>query len=156
MIRSRLCKRCGRPFVRTWCQYCSDECRVARSPAIYRFICPDGRSYVGSRNDCRARREQGIQGSNARLQTPLKQYPAHMWSYEVLQELRPGCLERERLILEQHHIDRYRALDPAYGFNILPASGAKGGRAPAAKRARANRRRKSIKRGPDRRVHVDS
>ena len=90
MIRSRLCKRCGRPFVRAWRQYCSDECRVARSPAVYRFICPDGRSYVGSRNDCRARREEGIKGSNARLRAALEQYPADMWTYEVLQELPPG------------------------------------------------------------------
>ena len=138
MIRSRPCKI---PFVRAWRQYCSDECRVARSPAVYRFICPDGRSYVGS-----ARREEGIQASNAWLRAALEQHPAHLWTYEVMQELRPGCLERERLILEQHHIDRYRALDPAYGFNMLPASGAKGGRTSAAKRAHNNKSRRSVKR----------
>jgi hypothetical protein len=101
--------------------YCSDAYRVAISPAVYRFICPDGRSYVGSRYDCREREEKGVSTSNTRLRAALEQYPADTWSYEVLQELPPGCPKRERLILEQFYIDRRATMDSAYGFNMLRA-----------------------------------
>jgi hypothetical protein len=61
------CKTCGEPFIsRQGRQYCPrPECRRNKSPAVYRFVCPDGRSYVGAVGDSRKRGD--IQRSNARL-----------------------------------------------------------------------------------------
>jgi len=103
-------------------RYCSAECKSApRAPAVYRFICPDGRSYVGSVKDCRKRADNGIQRSNSRLLAAFDQYPSETWTYGVLERLPPGCSERKLRRAEQRHIRRLRSWDPKYGFNIYPA-----------------------------------
>jgi hypothetical protein len=60
--------------------------------AVYRFICPDGRSYVGSRANCSRRERQGIQPSNKRLRAALVIYPAETWTFEILQMLPVRCV----------------------------------------------------------------
>ena len=51
------CGICGKSFVprHRGISFCSDQCRKARAPAVYRFICPDGRYYVGAVMDARKR-----------------------------------------------------------------------------------------------------
>ena len=117
------CKACGRIFgPYHGAIYCSPECRnSAKAPAVYRFICPDGRSYVGAVKDCRKRGEKGIQRSNGRLLTAFKKHPLKTFIYEVLERLPRGCSEQELREAEQRHIDRLRSWDSACGFNILPA-----------------------------------
>jgi hypothetical protein len=101
--------------------YCSDECRdAARAPAVYRFVSPDGRSYVGGVKDCR-NRAKGLQRSNARLLAAFEQHPPETFVYEVLEHLPPRSSERELREAEQRHIDRLRSWSPETGFNIHPA-----------------------------------
>jgi hypothetical protein len=93
---------------------------VEEAPIVYRFIAPDGRSYVGS-----VRYGQNRAGSlargNTRIGIALKDYPATTWRYEELQSFAPGCSERELRSAEQRHIDRLQTLMPEHGFNMLPA-----------------------------------
>ena len=122
-VMARSCKACGLTFnPYHGALYCSAECRNgARAPAVYRFICPDGRSYVGAVKDCRRRAERGIRRSNTRLLAAFKKHPPETFAYEVLEQLRPGCSERELREAEQRHIDRLRSWSPRAGFNIVPA-----------------------------------
>jgi predicted DNA-binding transcriptional regulator AlpA len=91
-------------------------------PAVYRFICPDGRSYVGSRIDCRRRQTEGILPSNKLLREAIAKYPPRTWVYQVL-ECWPsnGCSRLELRAAEQRHIDQLRTMNPQYGFNIWSA-----------------------------------
>jgi hypothetical protein len=91
------------------------------SPAVYRFICPDGRSYVGAVGDCRKR--GGIQRSNVRLLAAFELHPPKTWTYEVLERLTPGCSTEALREAEQHHIDRLRSRLPEFGFIMAPATG---------------------------------
>ena len=93
------CKACARMFTRgqIYCTeacrykfhlrvqvYCSDDCRFgAPAPAVYRFVCPDGRSYVGSVKDYRNRAKKGLRRSNSRLIAAFEKYPPE-FVYEVL------------------------------------------------------------------------
>jgi hypothetical protein len=121
MTAPKNCAACGRAFQpRYRAIFCSVECRKARSPAVYRFISPDGRSYVGSVAD--ARHRGGKFGRlNSRIADAIRQFPDSLWHYEVLEHLNPGCQKRERLIAEQRHIDRLRSWSPDGGFNLHPA-----------------------------------
>jgi hypothetical protein len=89
---------------------------------VYRFICPDGRSYIGSASDSRNRFNNGIARSNLRLAPALKQHPPETWTYEILEELKPGCSVRELREAEQRYIDRLQTSLPEYGFNIQRAA----------------------------------
>src|SRR4051794_12427100 len=92
--------------------------RNAAVPVIYRYICPDGRSYVGHANADYARnRSDGLRRVNARLSKAFVTHPAQTWTYEVLEELPVGCSKRFMLAAEQRHIDRLRTHLPEYGFN---------------------------------------
>jgi hypothetical protein len=97
------------------------------APAVYRFICPDGRSYVGPRRDIRKRHAYGVSNHNQRLADALDQYPSDAWAYEVLQVLPPGCSDEVRYSAEQRHIDRLRSWHPDHGFNCDPADYSVGG-----------------------------
>jgi hypothetical protein len=119
-VKTIACKTCGQPFERTnWNRkYCS-PCRDR--PSVYRYICPDGRSYVGSA--CwyiNTRDAKGINRSNARLKAAFEQYLPETWTFEVLEQLQPGQ-HWELLEAEQRHIDRLRTLSPEFGFNMAPA-----------------------------------
>lgn len=86
------------------------------APAVYRFICPDGRSYVGSVRNGHSRTR--IARSNSRLASAFKQYPLERWTYEVLERLPRGCSKLDLRAAEQRHIDRLRSWAPDAGFNI--------------------------------------
>jgi hypothetical protein len=116
------CKSCGQPFNTVQGRlYCSGDCRRTKAPAVYRFVCPDGRSYVGGTSDRRSRANRGIGRFNARLAVAFEQYPPETWTYEILELLAPGCSEQELRAAEQRHIDRLRSCEPDAGFNIWPA-----------------------------------
>jgi hypothetical protein len=116
------CKACGEPCAslahnRLYC----DQCQCAKAPAVYRFVCPDDRSYVGAVSDIRRRADHGIQRSNTRLRLAFEQYPPETWRYEVLELLPPGCSKRKLHAAEQRHINRLRSCEPDSGFNVAPA-----------------------------------
>jgi hypothetical protein len=129
-MMKRRCKACKQQFNSyDRLQFCSPECRAARAPAVYRFICPDGRSYVGSQKDCRKRANEGIQRHNTRLLAAFEKHPPETFVYEVLEYLPPGCTETMLRTAEQKHINRLRSWDSESGFNIVTA--VKGGDGPA-------------------------
>jgi hypothetical protein len=122
-MSERPCCACGRPFdfPNGQSKYCP-ECWPAKFPIVYRFICPDGRSYVGSVADGRNRNGRGgISRANSRLLDAFEQYPPETWIYEILEQLPPGCSDQVIREAEQRHIDRLRSWDPAVGFNMHPA-----------------------------------
>jgi hypothetical protein len=63
-------------------KYCSDHCRIAKAPAVYRFVCPDGRSYVGSRLNIKNRERDGIGPQNLWLRKALKRHPPEAFRFE--------------------------------------------------------------------------
>lgn len=119
-----ICRACGGQFAlwRRTLKYC-DGCR-AKSPAVYRYICPDGRSYVGSTWFSKLRPVNGLSRSNARIDAALKEYPAETWVFEII-ELLPGHsagdVLHKTLEAEQRHIDRLGTLNPERGFNVVSA-----------------------------------
>jgi hypothetical protein len=123
-MSERPCCACGRLF--TPCNWQNKYCRECRRgvPIVYRYICPDGRSYVGAVGDGRRRDVYGIKRSNARLLDAFEQFPPETWTFEVLERLPPGHSfqhYRDLREAEQRHIDRLRSWDPVFGFNIQPA-----------------------------------
>ena len=125
MSDERLCHDCQRPFNPTnrLNKYCC-ECRQFR-PIVYRYVAPDGKSYVGAVGDGRNRNKYGIRRSNARLLEAFKQYPPETWTFEVLEWLPLGHSfqdYRNKDEAEQRHIDRLRSWDPAFGFNMQPVA----------------------------------
>ena len=122
-MRTTICKTCKCRFM-TWHalqRYCSSHCRSYKQPAVYRFICPDGRSYVGAVQDCRERARHGIGRSNPWLEAAFQHYPPETWVYEVLERLPPGCSARELRKAEHRYMKRLNSWDPAAGFNRHPA-----------------------------------
>ena len=119
--------------------YCSPQCLVAKVPGVYRFVCPDGRSYVGSRLNVTKRERAGIRAQNSRLAKTLKKYPPHTWRFEILERLRPGCATEQLRTAEQRWIDRLRTWSASSGFNMLPAVYA--GDGPAQKAGRRFKRK---------------
>jgi hypothetical protein len=117
------CKVWGKPFDPYHSKhiYCSYRCRDG-VPAVYRFISPDGRSYVGAVTGIRNRDKYGIYRSNSRLLAAFKQYPPETFVFEVLEKLPYGCSARELNKAEQRHIDRLRSWSPEAGFNIMSAA----------------------------------
>jgi hypothetical protein len=122
-MSERPCHACGRAFdfSKRGRSKFSPECRPAVFPIVYRFICPDGRSYVGAVADGRHRSDHGVARLNSQLLAAFKQYPPEWWSYEVLERPPPGCSWHDRREAEQRHIDRLRSWDPTAGFNMQPA-----------------------------------
>jgi hypothetical protein len=105
------------------CRYCGRMHRMyLRSPylasGVYRFVCPDGRSYVGSVAEIRNRGSK-LNRSNSRIRAAVDRYPPETWSFEVLERLTPNC---DRHAAEQRHMDRLRSWHPRHGFNICPAA----------------------------------
>jgi hypothetical protein len=120
---SLTCATCGRPYrsYRRSQQYCSLQCEHTRAPAVYRYTCRDGRSYVGGCADIRNRERKGIARMNERLRVVFKQHPPATWKFEVLERLRPGCSDVVLRRAEQRWIDALRTQDPEHGFNVDPA-----------------------------------
>jgi hypothetical protein len=95
--------------------------KEVEAPVVYRFVAPDGRSYVGSVR-CGQKRAVALARSNARIRTALKDYPAATWFYEVLESFAPGCSKLALRAAEQWHIDQLRSWTPENGFNLAPAA----------------------------------
>jgi hypothetical protein len=123
-MNDRICRACGAQFApRTrLLRYC-DECRKI-SNAVYRFICPDGRSYVGSTQDLKVRKSIGLSRSNRRIKVAIEKYPPETWVFELLEPLPHRCSIEEALKAEQRHIDRLGTLNPERGFNVYAARSA--------------------------------
>jgi hypothetical protein len=121
----RICKCCGQQFAphHHRAEYCLASPFCRGDPAVYRFICPDGRSYVGSRRNIRNREKGWVAwwGLSRRLRAALDRHPPATWSFEILEWLPPRCAKEERLKAEQHHIDRLRSWSSQHGFNTNPA-----------------------------------
>jgi hypothetical protein len=127
--QKRTCRSCGKPFVPrhhlAW--YCQKR-DCGGHPAVYRFVCPDGKSYVGSRQRIRNRKKEWKvthrgwgPGPNQRVRAAFARYPPDTWSFEILEWLPKECSKLKRLEAEQRHIDRLRSWSLEYGFNINPA-----------------------------------
>lgn len=120
----RHCAACGEalPAYRRR-KFCEERCdhRKRPAPAVYRYIAPDGRCYVGSVSDIRTRDRRGLSRSNSWINEAIEQFPAELWRFEVLEELPPGCSEHSLRSAEQAHIERLRSWDLAHGFNCHPA-----------------------------------
>ena len=116
------CQACGESYYgHGRSKYCSDACRKgARAAAVYRFVSPDGRSYVGSMKDCRNRAKK-LWRSNERLKAAFLKYPPETFRYEVLEHLPRLTPVLEIRRAEQRHIERLHAWTPEAGFNIGPA-----------------------------------
>ena len=116
------CKTCGQLFTpRIGRKYCPrPECRQRRFPAVYRFVSPDGRSYVGAISDYPKRGD--IRRSNPRLLVAFELHSPETWVFEVLERLPPGCSLKALREAEQHHIDRLHSWSPEFGFNMTPAA----------------------------------
>jgi hypothetical protein len=95
---------------------------VRKHLVVYRFVCPDGRSYVGGCININGR-PRTIHRSNKRVQAAFKQYPCETWTFEILERLPVGCPECELREAEQRHIDRLRTMEPEFGFNVDAAIG---------------------------------
>jgi hypothetical protein len=89
------------------------------APVVYRYVAPDGRSYVGSVRHGQ-KRSVALARTNTRIRTALKDYPAATWFYEVLESFAPGCSDLALRVAEQRHIERLRTWMPEYGFNMCP------------------------------------
>jgi hypothetical protein len=119
----RPCLACGKPVGRGR-KYCGPIACVPRkrpAPAVYRYVAPDGRSYVGSISDVRVRDRAGLGRSNAWIAKALATYPPETWRSEILEWLPIGCSAEVLLQAEQKHIDLLRTFRPKYGFNVAPA-----------------------------------
>jgi hypothetical protein len=121
MAAPLVCQTCTRALVSKQRLFCSLRCKQTRAPAVYRWVCPDGRSYVGAVGNSHRRGDYGIARSNTRMLAAFEQHPPESWTYEVLQQLPPGSSKRELHEAEQRHIDRLRSWEPEFGFNMVPA-----------------------------------
>jgi hypothetical protein len=122
-LRERTCRSCGRQFMphHGAARHCLSSPYCRGDPAVYRFVCPDGRSYVGSRMNTHNRHRQVI-ANNKRVRATLDRYPPETWTFEILEWLpRHDPFLRKQYEAEQRHIDRLRTRSPEFGFNIFPA-----------------------------------
>src|SRR5262245_40732133 len=144
--RTALCRACGDKFeIQSYgegCRtFCSNECyMLPRFPIVYRFVCPDGRSYVGAVADGRKRQKYGIARSNSWLKAAFEIYPPETFTFELLEQLPYGSSEEKLRAREQYHINRLRSWLPEFGFNITPAVWRGNGLAQQAGRARLRER----------------
>ena len=157
--QSRRCMACGGVLPATpqgRLMFCPTKCapRKRPAPAVYRFVCPDGRCYVGHTANHHKRDRRGLERSNLWIDEALLTYPPETWTYEVLEKLPPGCSKKTLCHVEQQHIERLRSWMPEHGFNIHPAwwfgttPGVLAGRVRSAEQTRKTMRRSwSLRRG---------
>lgn len=71
-----------------------DERRKASkddSPAVYRFVSPDGRSYVGSTRRIKLSALKGLQRSGWRIAEAEAKFPPETWRLKFLSVCRPDA-----------------------------------------------------------------
>jgi hypothetical protein len=151
----RRCVACGEPLPpgsnarRVYCPEICDH-RRRPAPAIYRFVCPDGRCYVGHTGNHHIRDRHGLSCSNSWIAETIATHPLETWTFEVLEDLPPGCSKETLRRAEQHHIEQLRSFLPEHGFNVWPAwwfgdtPGVLAGRARRAEETREMLRRKKL------------
>lgn len=92
------CLACGKPLPvgqgRKYCGPVSCAPRKRPAPAVYRYVAPDGRSYVGSISDVRVRDRAGLARSNEWIDKALATYPLETWRFEILERLPVGGMTR--------------------------------------------------------------
>ena len=115
------CPACAQLMVSITHEFCGTCRKRRKAPAVYRFVCPDGRSYVGSTPNHRTRNNRGIARTNRWLVEVFGRHLPDTWVYEVLETLPPGCSKTMMEAAEQRHIDRLDTTDPAHGFNVRRA-----------------------------------
>lgn|GEM_PF-4406236 len=139
--RRRRCLSCGVNFAKV--KFCSRRCARYRAPGVYRFVCPDGRSYVGAVGRVTNRGDK-LARSNRRLQKAFKKYPPETWRFELLETLPGGCTVAALRAAEQRHIDRFCTYKESSGFNMDPAVYADDGPAQKAYRRRRTKINRAI------------
>lgn len=125
-VDERHCAACGKPLPaksHTRRKFCPEKCGHMKrpAPAVYRYVCPDGRCYVGSVANHRNRNNCGLSRSNPWIDEAVATYPVETWSFEILKKLPPGCTEQRLRRAEQRCIERFRSWNPERGFNVHPA-----------------------------------
>jgi hypothetical protein len=118
----KICRACNHQF-RTKQhnrEYCNKHRRAPSVPSVYRFVCPDGRSYVGSVSDGLIRDREGVGRRNGLLDEAFEKYPPDTWIFEVLEWLPLDSDKIERRIAEQKWINHFDSMNPERGFNIRP------------------------------------
>jgi hypothetical protein len=166
-INERRCLACGDflpPGTNAGRLYCYEVCDHRRrpAPAVYRFICPDGRCYVGHTGNHRLRNRHGLKRFNPLIDEAMATYLPETWTFEVLEELSHGCSKETLRCAEQRHIERLRSFQPEHGFNIYPAwwfgdtPGVLAGRARRAEETRQMLRKKTAMRKRQRPIAATS
>lgn len=91
---------------------------------IYRYIAPDGRSYIGKtglQQGARAQQGAGYR-SSSRFWNAIQQYGWETFKYQVLAVVPKNLpnAEKRACLLESRYIKEYRTLSPLFGFNMRP------------------------------------
>ena len=119
---AKLCIGCGSVIpesafpTRKFCVGCPNK--RCRAPAVYRFICPDGRSYIGITRNHHVRPRYGVARRNARLDEAFANHPPETWTYELIEVLPQGSSREAMQEAEQRHIDNFGSQRPECGFNV--------------------------------------
>jgi group I intron endonuclease len=99
---------------------------VPRSPGVYKGTCrPSAKVYIGSSVDMYKRVGEHIRAlrrgdhANPYLQHAWDRYGEAAFEWEAVEETTPD----ELLAAEQYYLDKYRAYDRDYGYNIAPEAG---------------------------------
>ena len=122
-MNERQCAACGK-FLPAGSHsrrmFCPEKCepRKRPAPAVYRFVAPDGRCYVGSVSDISKRNQRGLERSNPWIDEALLTYPSETWVYEVLENLPPGCSKETMFHAERKYMEQFRSWMKEHGFNM--------------------------------------
>jgi hypothetical protein len=70
-------------------KYCDERRKDAQEflPAVYRFVCRDGRFYVGSTRRTKIRAQSGVQRWGCGLSAAIMEYPSETWRFEIGERL---------------------------------------------------------------------
>jgi hypothetical protein len=97
---------------------------------IYRYIAPDGRSYIGKtglQQGARAQHNGVGYRTSSRFWNAIQEYGWESFTYQVLAVVSKSLPDAERraCLLESKFIKEYRTVSPRFGFNMRPKDGPK-------------------------------
>lgn len=106
-------------------------CTGEKFPEVYKIVClPTNKVYVGSSSRCVYRRFKDRRGflrakthHSILLQRAWDKYKPEEFQFEVLE----FCTPDECIAKEQYYINRYKAANSEFGFNISPFAGSNKG-----------------------------